>query len=145
MTVERIEARATPHPLHALLLSFPIALFTSAVVSDIAYLKTSEVQWTNFSQWLISGGLVFGGLIVAWALIALIVHLRSPSRGRRILYLGVVVVMWLVGLLNAFKHSQDGWSSVGGFGLTLSAITAVLALIAGVIAFSGYTRREVVR
>lgn len=43
MTVERIETRATAHPLHGLLLSFPIALFTSAVVSDIAFLKTSEI------------------------------------------------------------------------------------------------------
>ena len=145
MTVERIETRASPHPLHGLLLSFPIALFTSAVVSDIAFLKTSEIQWTNVSQWLISGGLVFGGLVVAWALITLIFRLRSPSRGRRLVYLGVTVAMWIVGFVNAFKHSQDGWSSVGAFGLTLSVITAVLALIAGVIAFSGYSSREVVR
>lgn len=39
---------AVVRPLHWLLLAFPIALFTFALFTDIAYLKTAEVQWTNF-------------------------------------------------------------------------------------------------
>lgn len=145
MGVDRIEERAGLHPVHGILLSFPVALFTSAVVTDWAYLRSSEIQWTNFSAWLISGGLVFGGLVLVWALIALILHLRSPVRARRPTYLAVLAAMCIVGLVNAFKHSQDGWSSVGGFGLTLSILTAVLALVAAVIAFSGFAPREVAR
>ena len=49
-------------PLHRMLLAFPISLFTFALFTDIAYLKTAEVQWTNFSAWLITGALVFGGI-----------------------------------------------------------------------------------
>ncbi|MFN3537755.1 MAG: DUF2231 domain-containing protein, partial [Brevundimonas sp.] len=42
------------HPLHAILLAFPIALFSFAVATDIAYLNTAEMQWSNFSAWSIT-------------------------------------------------------------------------------------------
>lgn len=132
-----------PNPLHAILLGFPIALFSSALVTDIAYLRTAEIQWTNFSAWLISGALFFGGLVLVWALLSLLLNLRGPGQRRRLIYAGVLAVMWLLGLVNAFKHSQDGWSSVGAFGLTLSIICTLLALAAGVVAHAGYGSREI--
>jgi uncharacterized membrane protein len=130
-------------PLHAILLSFPVALFSSALVTDIAYLRTAQVQWTNFSAWLIVGALIFGGAVVAWALISLLLGFRGPERRRRLVYGCVVVLMWVLGLINAFKHSQDAWSSVGAFGLMLSIACTVLALAAGFIFHSGFGVREV--
>ena len=129
-----------PHPLHAILLGFPIALFTSGLVSDITYLRTAEIQWTNFSSWLIAGALVFGGLVLAWALISLVLGWRGTERRPRLVYAAVLALMWVLGLVNALKHSQDGWSSVGAFGLTLSILCTLLALAAGVIAFSSRER-----
>lgn len=52
------------HPVHMTIIGFTAALLGGALVSDIVYLQTAQLQWTNFSAWLISGGLVFGGL--AW-------------------------------------------------------------------------------
>lgn len=132
-----------PNPVHAILLGFPIALFSSALVTDVVYLRTAELQWTNFSAWLISGALLFGGLVLAWALIGLVFDLRAPGRRRRLIYPGVLAVMWILGLVNAFKHSQDGWSSVGTFGLVLSILCTLLALAAGFIAHSSFARREI--
>lgn len=132
--------------IHGLLLSFPIALFSSALVSDIAYLRTAEIQWTNFSAWLIAGALVFGGLVIALTLIETVLAWRSTSRTVRLVCLGLLLAAWILGLINAFKHSQDAWSSVGAFGLILSILCTVLTLIAGYIAFSGWTTtREDVR
>lgn len=145
MEMKRLLMGGDPHPVHAILLGFPIALFTAGMVSDITYLRTAEIQWTNFSSWLITGGLVFGGLVLAWALGALAVHWRGRPRTPRLIYLGVLAGMMLLGLINAFKHSQDGWASVGGFGLMLSILCTLLALAAGVIAYSGVMSREVVR
>ena len=51
----------------------------------------------------------------------------------------------MTGLLNAFKHSQDAWSSVGTFGLILSILSTLLALAAAAIAYSGVLNREVIR
>lgn len=123
------------HPLNAILLAFPVALFSGGLVSDIAYLRTSEIQWSNFSAWMIAGALVFGGLALAWSLLGLVLPRRS-SRGRAALYALVLAVGWISGLINAFQHSRDGWSSVGAFGLTLSIVSTLAILIAAWIGFS---------
>lgn len=137
-----LPGRFVLHPLHAILLAFPIALFTGAVLSDITYLNTAEMQWSNFSAWLITFGEVFGGLVLVWAIVALI---KARNRGLARFYLVLVAVMWVVGLINAFKHSQDAWSSVGLGGLLLSIVSAVCALAAGYLAFRYPANRETVR
>lgn len=133
------------HPLHAILLSFPIALFSSGLAADIAYLKTAEIQWTNFAAWLNAGALVFGGLVVAGALARLLFGFRGPDRNHRLVYVCLLAVMWILGLINAFKHSQDAWSSVGAFGLTLSIACTLLALAAGFILHYGPGAQEASR
>ena len=134
-----------PNPLHGLLLSFPVALFPAALVTDIAYLRTEQIQWTNFSAWLIAGAMVFTGLVLAWAVVSLVIGLRGGDRLRRMVYAGVLAGLFVVGLINAFQHSRDGWSSVGTFGLLMSIISAILAVAAGVIAHSSLFSREVAR
>ena len=125
------------HPLHAILLAFPIALFSAALVSDITYLNTAEIQWTNFSAWLITGGLVFGAPALLWALILLI---RRGSTGGRdtLVYFLLVAVMWIAALINAFQHSRDAWSSVGTTGLILSIVSTLAALAAGWVGHGGW-------
>ena len=125
--------------VRGLLVSFPVALFTGAVLTDVTYLRTAELQWTNFSAWLISAALVFGGLVTAWTLVEAVIAWRSQARLIRLGALGLWVAVWVLGLVNAFKHSQDGWSSVGAFGLILSILCALVSLIAGFLAFSGAT------
>ena len=132
------------NPLRGILMAFPIALFTSALVSDIAYLKSAQMQWSNFSAWLIVGALVFGGLAGLWALIDLALSWRTPAARRAaVIHLAALALAWIFGLINAFKHSQDAWSSVGAFGLTLSILSTVLVLVAGWLAYSNTTVREI--
>lgn len=140
---EPYEARPGIHPIHAIILGFPIALFSSGLAADIAYLNTAEIQWSNFAAWLNAGALVFGGLVAAWALITLLLNLKSNGKGRRAMYFVALAVMWVLGLINAFKHSQDAWSSVGTLGLILSILCTLLAIFAGFIAYSGLGSRRV--
>lgn len=124
---------APPHPLYAILLAFPVALFPAALVSDITYLNSAEIQWTNFSSWLIAGALLVGAPAFLWAAIS---AFRTPKRRARTLFhLVLVAIMWTAGLLNAFQHSRDGWSSVGTTGLLLSIVASAAALAAGWTAF----------
>jgi len=118
------------HPLHALLLGFPVALFATGLAADIAYLDTAEMQWSNFAAWANAGALVFGGVVLAWSVLAAV-------RGRtRWLYPLLLAAMWVVGLVNAFQHSHDAWASVGTTGLILSILSTALAVVAGWIAYS---------
>lgn len=135
------EASGRPmlHPLHAILLAFPIALFTGALAADITYLRTAEIQWSNFSAWMITGALVFGGAVVLWSLFAVALP-RRTGRARAAAYLLLVAIMWLAGLINAFQHSKDGWSAVGATGLSLSIVSTAAALLAAWIGFSAVRR-----
>ena len=135
----------TLHPLHAILLAFPIALYGYAVATDVAYLNTAQIQWSNFSAWSITLALFFNGLVVAWAIIEAIMGRRSPGLMRGLIYLVILVVMFIVGLINIFHHSQDGWASVGAPGLIMSIICALLALIAAWMLHSRSIVREVVQ
>jgi uncharacterized membrane protein len=122
--------RHTPHPLHAILLAFPVALFSSALLSDITYLNSAEMQWSNFSAWLITGGLIFGAPVLLWSAIALFRGRKRPTRTPVLAYFLLILVMWIAGLVNAFKHSQDAWSSVGTTGVTLSVLSTLAAIAA---------------
>ena len=125
--IEPTYRRRAAHPLHAILLAFPVALFSCALLSDITYLKSAEMQWSNFSAWLITGGLIFGAPALLWAAIAFVRARKGPTRTPALAYLLLILVMWVAGLVNAFKHSQDAWSSVGTTGVTLSVVSTLAA------------------
>lgn len=128
--------RPSLHPIHAILLSFPVAFFAAALLSDITFLNSAEVQWSNFSQWAITGALILGAPVVIWAVVAKVRSHVSGVRNRPSIYLALVSGMWLLGLINAFKHSQDAWSSVGPAGVLLSFLCSALAFAAAWIAHS---------
>ena len=144
MTTVEGSGDPTLHPIHAILLAFPLTLFVSALVTDIAYLNTAVIQWSTFSSWLIVGALVFGGLAGAWAIVNAIFP-RRTTRGRALAFVVALAVMWIAGLINAFQHSHDGWASVGALGLTLSIISSVCAVIAAAIGYSSQSVRGIVR
>jgi uncharacterized membrane protein len=118
--------RSTPGPLHATLLAGTVPLFLGALLSDIAYFKTFQIQWSNFAAWLIAGGLVFCGLALLFALINLI---RADKKtGRPVMYFLLVLLTWVLGLINAFEHAKDAWA-VMPQGLVLSVIVTLLACV----------------
>lgn len=124
-------ARVGTHPIHPMLVPFPIACFVGALVTDIAYWQTAEMQWANFSAWLLFAGLIMGGL----AAIAGLIDLLSNRLIRGLSYawfhmVGNVIVM-LLALFNAFVHSRDAWTSVVPTGLVLSVLTVLVMLCTG--------------
>nr|WP_315051950.1 DUF2231 domain-containing protein [uncultured Brevundimonas sp.] len=133
------------HPLHAILLAFLVSLFTCALIADVAYLRSAEIQWSNFAAWLIVGGLVFGGFFGLWALIDLALSFRHGRPTRKLVYVICLAVAWVLGLINAFHHSRDVWSSVGTGGLILSVLSTALALVGAWFAYSSSNVREIAR
>ena len=123
------------HPLHAILLAFPFSLFLGALLSDITYWSTFQIQWANFASWLIAGGLLGGGLVVLWALIDLI-RFRTRSNLRPMIYVVLLLTMWALGFVNSLVHAKDAWAAMPE-GLYLSAVSTLLAFAA---AWTGYSR-----
>jgi uncharacterized membrane protein len=121
------------HPVHAVLLAGTVPLFMGALLSDIAYTQSYELQWKNFASWLIPGGLIFGGFALLWTTIELF---RADRRAYRpILYFLVLLSAWLLGFINALIHAKDAWASMP-MALILSMIVAALAVVATWLGFS---------
>jgi uncharacterized membrane protein len=121
------------HPLHAILLASPLPLFLGALLADITYARSFQVQWANFASWLIAGALVFGGFALLWALVD-ILRAGPSRRGRAALVFVVLLAMWVLGLVNAFIHAKDAYAIMPE-ATWLSALVALLALVAAWMGF----------
>lgn len=117
-------------PVHAMLVPFPIACFTGALLTDITYMNTAHYQWANFSQWLLAVGTVMGALA---ALFGLIDFLGARGARPKIGWFHLIgnAVVLLLALINNFVHARDGWIGVVPTGITLSAATVLLMLVTG--------------
>ncbi|MCF5082481.1 hypothetical protein GIW71_28430 [Pseudomonas lactis] len=114
-------------PLHGTLLAGTVPLFLGALLSDIAYGQTYQIQWANFASWLIAGALVFCGFALLFALVNLV---RAEHKGGRpVAYFLLLLGTWVLGLVNAFQHAKDAYAMMPA-GLVLSAIVTVLAIVA---------------
>lgn len=137
------------HPVHGLLSAFPLAFFTGALVTDIAYAATAQMQWANFSVWLIAAGVAMGVLAAIAGIVDALVNRRHRAHARRSARswphsLGTLAMMVLA-VVNGFIHSRDAWTSVVPAGLILSAIVAVLAIVTSWMGFSLEARQETIR
>lgn len=126
-------SRHVPGPLHATLLAGTVPLFLGALLTDITYFRSYHIQWSDFSSWLIAGGLVFCGLAIVFALVNLI-RARHKA-GRPLVYFLLLAATWVLGFINALQHAKDAWA-IMPTGLVLSAIVAILACAATWIGLS---------
>jgi uncharacterized membrane protein len=119
-----------PHPIHTLLAAFPLAFFTAAFLTDLTYVNTAEMQWANFSVWLITGGLIMGGFAALAGIVDFVRNRRRVRRAPRPWFHSVLnVAVLALALINAFVHSRDAWTSVMPTGIILSGIVAVLVIV----------------
>jgi uncharacterized membrane protein len=127
----RLTAKPRGQPIHKMLVSFSVAYFAGALVTDFVYWQSPDVLWERFSIWLIAAGLIMAGL----ATIAYVIDLAGGRQIDRPAWPRVVgyTLAVLLSLINAFVHSRDGYTAVVPTGLVLSGlIVAVLWLTAWV-------------
>jgi uncharacterized membrane protein len=121
------------HPLHAVLLAGTLPLLLGVLLSDLTYFRTYEIQWKNFASWLLVGGLMLAGLTLLWAAIG--VRRAALRTTRNVVYVALLLVLWVLGFINALVHAGDAWASMPA-ALILSIVVAVLALAATWLGFS---------
>jgi len=77
------KAKLLGHPVHPMLVMYPIALLSVAVLFDVLYLATGTDDFARFAFWSITVGLVMG---LAAALFGLVdwLGIRPGSRAKRV-------------------------------------------------------------
>ena len=107
--------------------------FGGALVTDAVYARVYDVMWADFSVWLVSVGMLVGGIAVAAGLIEALAERRLGQWRASWPYLAIVAAVLVVELFNAFVHSRDAYQSVVPEGIILSAVAVVLLLLMPVL------------
>ncbi|TGQ62640.1 MAG: DUF2231 domain-containing protein [Mesorhizobium sp.] len=139
----RSTASIAGHPIHPMLVPFPIACFVGTLLTDIAYWRTAEMMWADFSAWLVTVGVIMGLLAAIAGLTdflgSRLVRAQSPAWPH---FLGNVLALVLA-IVNMLVHTRDAWTSIVPWGLILSAVVVLILLVTGWLGWAMVYRHHV--
>ena len=128
--------------LHPFFISLGGTLLMAALFTDFMYSSNGLMQWSNFSGWLITGGLVLALVSAIILLVEVALRRAGTIRWLDFMLLAVAAVLSIV---NVLVHTRDAWTSVVPTGITLSAIVTVLLLVVGMRGWTVTAPRAPVR
>ncbi len=125
------KAKFLGHPIHPMLIVFPLGLLATSFIFDIVGLITGNSSWFGISFWMIAAGII-GGLVAAP--FGLVDWLAIPS-GTRAKAIGLWhgagnLAVVLLFIANWFVR-RPAPEAPGGSVILLSAVAIVIALISG--------------
>jgi uncharacterized membrane protein len=131
MTNPKSTASIAGHPIHPMLIPFPIAFFVSTFVCDIVYWQTANTAWATAGIWLLGAGIVMGGLAAVVGLVDVFGEPRIRALDAAWWHAGGIVIVVLLQLYNWYARYSEGAAAVAPKGLILSLIVVCILLFAG--------------
>lgn len=124
-------AQIAGHPIHPMLVPFPIAFFVATLGCDLAYWWTGNPSWTTAALWLLGAGIV----TAVFAALTGVLDFAGDKRIRDISdawhhAIGNVIAVTLAIASWIWRYTHDA-SAVVPVGLTLSVVIALLLLFTG--------------
>lgn len=119
------------HPLHPIVVTFPIALFVSALATDIIFQSTKDPAWANGSYWLIVGGLVTAVVAATGGVIDYLGDKRIQRLNTATLHAGANVIVVLLEGSSLYYRHKHGPAGVVPLGLIMSLISTLLLVFSG--------------
>jgi uncharacterized membrane protein len=119
------------HPLHPMVVPFPIALFVSALITDTIYAHTMDGGWANGSYWLIVGGLVMAAIAAIGGIVEFVGDTRIQRLNDAWWHAAANVVVVLIELFSLYSRHKYGTEAVVPLGISLSVVSAILLLFSG--------------
>lgn len=123
-------------PIHPMLACIPATCFVGTLLTDIAYWRTAEMMWADFSAWLVSAGVILAYVFTIVGLIEVLVSRHARLHVRAWPYALGNLVTLILATFNMLIHTRDAWTSVVPWGLVLSAATVVSVLCTAWIGWS---------
>ncbi|MCK9529952.1 MAG: DUF2231 domain-containing protein [Gammaproteobacteria bacterium] len=119
------------HPVHPMLVPFPIAFLVGVLVTDLIFLGTGNAYWAQSSVYLALAGLVTG---VAAAMVGFTDFVTLPQvRSHRMAWIHFIgnALVLLLALARTLYSWDAPTETVRGTGLVLSAAMTALLLLTG--------------
>jgi uncharacterized membrane protein len=118
------------HPIHPMLVPFPIAFLVAGLVTDIAYWQRGDPFWAQASLWLVGAGMVSGLLAAVFGLIDFLTIKRARGATGWAHFLGNLLAV-VLSLGSVLLRLPDPVAAVMPLGLAISAIVTVILLMTG--------------
>lgn len=119
------------HPIHPMLVPFPIAFFVAAFVTDIVYWQSGTPGWATASMWLIGIGLIMAALAAVAGLTDVLGDRMIRGMADAWWHAGGNVLVVLLELYNWYARYTHGADAVVPVGILLSLVAVVLLLFTG--------------
>ncbi|WP_309088710.1 DUF2231 domain-containing protein [Phenylobacterium sp.] len=128
----RSRASIAGHPLHPMVIPFPITLFVAAFATDVGFLVTGREGWAAASVWMLGAGLAMAALA---AVLGLIDFMGDRAvRGMRPAWLHMLanVMAVLLEAVNLYMRTTQGATeAVAPAGIILSGVVVLLLVYSG--------------
>jgi uncharacterized membrane protein len=124
-------AKLFGHPIHQMLIVFPLGLLAMALVFDLIHLAVANPYWSEISFWMIAAGVVSGLLAAPFGLVDWLA-IPSGTRAKRIGALhgsGNVLVVLLFAA--SWLTRVDNPQAVSAIGYVLAFAGGAIALVTG--------------
>lgn len=119
------------HPLHPVLVLFPVAFLVGAAGTDIGYWLTSDPFWARASLWLIGVGFAAGILAAITGFSEFFKVKRVRERSAGWLHMGGNVAVMVLSLINLLLRQGNPAEPIVYTGLAISVVVAALLGITG--------------
>jgi len=93
-------AKIASHPIHPMLIPFPIAFFIATFVCDLVYWQSGNAAWANATIWLLGAGIVMAALAAVAGLIDVIGERRIRALADAWWHAGGNVIVVLIEIYN---------------------------------------------
>jgi uncharacterized membrane protein len=131
MTNPKSTASIAGHPIHPMLIPFPIAFFVSTFVCDIVYWQTANTAWATAGIWLLGAGIVMAALAAVAGLTDVLGEPRIRALNDAWWHAGGIAFVVLIELYNWYARYSEGAAAVVPKGLILSLIVVCILLFTG--------------
>src|SRR4051812_41498598 len=105
------KAKLLGHPIHPMLIVFPLGLLATSLFFDLIYLATRDGKWTQMAEYLIGAGLIGGAVAAIFGLVDWLA-IPNGTRAKAIgVWLGignaVVLVLFLVNFFMRYPAPSE--------------------------------------
>src|SRR5437764_3691432 len=108
----RSTASISGHPIHPMLIPFPIAFFVATFVCDVVFWRTADPYWATTALWLLGAGLVMAALAAVAGLIDVLGEARIRSLRAVWWHAGGNVLMVLIQAYSWHARQTEGPAAV---------------------------------
>jgi uncharacterized membrane protein len=119
------------HPIHPMLIPFPIAFLVGALVTDILFLRDGSTGFANASQWLLGAGIATALLAAVFGLIDFMGDDRIRRLGHAVQHMIANVAAVVISIINFMIRIGDQAGSIESLGVYLSAAVVLILLFSG--------------